>query len=191
GPTLVVIKVRNSGEIIGGYNPLEWLGGGDISLIDYDNYDQCETPNSFIFSLSNRAIPILSRVSSKKEAIIWCGSKGPCFGLKDLHIIPSNFYNNIVCESRNYSYEKKIINKEIFEIEDYEVFQIIDERFSQRINRKFRGSFLFFMRWFGKMFENNSCFQTEFWTTPKGAALITAIITINLFLLYLFFLKIL
>ncbi|CAG8595190.1 2403_t:CDS:2, partial [Acaulospora morrowiae] len=120
GPTLVVIKVRNSGEIIGGYNPLEWRGV--VSLIDYDNFGyRCETSNSFIFSLTNRAIPILSRVASKKEAIIWCGNKGPCFGLKDLRIIPSNSYNNIVCESRNYSYEKKIINKEIFEIEDYEV----------------------------------------------------------------------
>uniref|UniRef100_U9TA04 Uncharacterized protein n=1 Tax=Rhizophagus irregularis (strain DAOM 181602 / DAOM 197198 / MUCL 43194) TaxID=747089 RepID=U9TA04_RHIID len=27
-------------------------------------------------------IPILSRATSKKEAIIWC--KGPCFGLQDL-----------------------------------------------------------------------------------------------------------
>ncbi|CAG8544931.1 13577_t:CDS:2 [Acaulospora morrowiae] len=89
GPTLVVIKVRNSGEIIGGYNPLEWRGVKEkfSLLLDDDDFDhQCETSNSFIFSLTNRAIPILSRVSSKKEAIIWCRSKGPCFGLHDLLI---------------------------------------------------------------------------------------------------------
>ncbi|RIB27947.1 hypothetical protein C2G38_2159257 [Gigaspora rosea] len=86
GPTVVVIKVRNSGEIIGGYNPLE------------------RTSKSFIFSLTNKVFPILSQVSSKEEAII--------------------------C-----NYEKKVISRETFEIEEYEVFQIIDERFSQYINR--------------------------------------------------------
>ncbi|PKK64998.1 hypothetical protein RhiirC2_715611 [Rhizophagus irregularis] len=64
-------------------------------------------------------MPILSRISSKEEAIVWCRNKGPCFGLQDLCIKPlSNV--GIICESRQHSYEKKIINREIFEIEEYE-----------------------------------------------------------------------
>ncbi|CAG8543175.1 10475_t:CDS:2, partial [Acaulospora morrowiae] len=126
GPTLVVIKVRDSAEIVGGYNPLEWCRvkvedslEDDDFTDDYFNH-RCETSNSFIFSLTNRAIPILSRVSSKEEAIVWCKSKGPCFGLQDLCILSSNFSNDIVCESRKYSYEEKIINRETYEIEEYE-----------------------------------------------------------------------
>ncbi|CAG8670491.1 31858_t:CDS:2, partial [Gigaspora margarita] len=140
GPTVVVIKVRNSGEIIGGYNPLKWCRiktkhDERSRLLTYNNdFDhQCRTSNSFIFSLTNQAFPILSQVSSKEEAIIWCRNKGPCFCLQDLHVT-SLRPNNIICKSKKHSYEKKVISRESFEIEEYEVFQIIDERFSQYIN---------------------------------------------------------
>ncbi|GBB93831.1 hypothetical protein RclHR1_02240003 [Rhizophagus clarus] len=137
GPTVVVIKVQDTNEIIGGYNQLDWRSakstGNEPSFLLYHNRDfyneyQCETPSSFIFSLTNRAIPILSRVSSKKEAIIWCKNKGPCFGLQDLWIQNDSPLNNIVGESKQRSYEKKIIDRENFVIEEYEVFQIIDSR---------------------------------------------------------------
>ncbi|CAG8766133.1 16252_t:CDS:1, partial [Gigaspora margarita] len=95
GPTVVIIKVRNSGEIIGGYNPLDWrsvkLTNNENRLLPsniYNNY-RCKTSKSFIFSLlsfSKGAIPRLSRISTKNEAIIWCNNKGPCFGSQDLWI---------------------------------------------------------------------------------------------------------
>ncbi|GES90399.1 BTB/POZ domain-containing protein [Rhizophagus clarus] len=136
GPTVVVIKVRNSGEIIGGYNPLDWRSvklEENSPLLSHNNeiYNdhKCEISSSFIFSLANRAIPTLSRVSSKKEAIIWCGDKGPCFGLQDLWIKNGSLPHIIVGKSKQHSYEKKIINRETFEIEEYEVFRIIDNRF--------------------------------------------------------------
>ncbi|CAG8580894.1 20077_t:CDS:2, partial [Rhizophagus irregularis] len=91
---------------------------------DFYNEYECKTSNSFIFSLTNRAIPTLSRVSS----IIWCKNKGPCFGLRDLWIQNDSPLNNIVGKSKRRSYEKKIINRENFKIEEYEVFQIIDSR---------------------------------------------------------------
>jgi len=84
GPTVVVIKVQNSGEIVGGYNPLEWRSVKKVenkrsSLLSHHNNlyidHECETPNSFIFSLKNQTDPILSRVISEKEAIILCGNK--------------------------------------------------------------------------------------------------------------------
>ncbi|CAB4387709.1 unnamed protein product [Rhizophagus irregularis] len=135
GPTVVVIKVRDSGEIIGGYNPLDWRSvklAENSPLLSYNNeiYNnyKCEISTSFIFSLTNRAIPILSRVSSRKEAIIWCGDKGPCFGLQDLWIQNGSLPHIIVGKCKQRSYEKKIIDRETFEIEEYEVFQIIDNR---------------------------------------------------------------
>ncbi|RHZ85962.1 hypothetical protein Glove_58g82 [Diversispora epigaea] len=141
GPTVIVIKVRDSGEIIGGYNPSEWrrvkIEDERSSLLSHSNdFDyQYQISNSFIFSLTNRSIPILSRISSKKEAITWSRNNGPCFGLQDLRITSERCFNRVFGESRIHSYEKKIICRETFDIEEYEVFQIIDERFSRYINR--------------------------------------------------------
>ncbi|UZO12966.1 uncharacterized protein OCT59_004473 [Rhizophagus irregularis] len=138
GPTVVIIKVRNSGEIIGGYNSLDWRSvkykGSHYNRFYIDH--KCKTSNSFIFSLfssTNGVNPVLSRVTSKKEAIIWCKDKGPCFGLQDLWINNNSMFGR----SKQKYYKKKIINRETFEIEDYEVFQIIDKRFSpyKLINR--------------------------------------------------------
>ncbi|GBC10234.1 hypothetical protein RclHR1_09460007 [Rhizophagus clarus] len=128
GPTVVIIKVQNSGEIIGGYNPLDWRSFNSTKKEPYIDHE-CKTSNSFIFSLSSKSngiIPILSRVTSKKESIIWCKKKGPCFGLQDLWIQ----YNSRTGKSKQSSYENKIIDNETFEIKEYEVFQIIDKRFS-------------------------------------------------------------
>ncbi|GES90415.1 BTB/POZ domain-containing protein [Rhizophagus clarus] len=128
GPTVVIAKVRNSGEIIGGYNSLDWCSFNTLEKESYINYE-CEIPNSFIFSLrslSNGVFPILSRVTSKEEAIIWCKNKGPCFGVQDLWIQ----YNSRTGISKQKSYENKIIDSKTFEIEEYEVFQINDKRFS-------------------------------------------------------------
>jgi hypothetical protein len=159
GSTIVVIKARNTGEIIGGYNPLEWrsvkVEENETSALlshnqDFYNGYKCRASNSFIFSLTNQKIPILSRVSSKKEAIIWYRNRGPCFGLQDLCIKPSEPY--VVCESKQYSYENKIIDREIFEIEEYEVFQV-DKGFSQRIM-----SLIMKIIIITKMFVFNMCF---------------------------------
>ncbi|CAG8606425.1 5497_t:CDS:2, partial [Dentiscutata heterogama] len=135
--TIVIIKVRNSNEIIGGYNPLDWheedliKNKKNIDLFDdvmdeYDEYKFKETSKSFIFSLSslsNGATPRLSRVYSKKKAITLCMNKGPCFGFRDLWIEYSS-PRFAVGISDQHSYETKIIDKNIFEIEEYEVFQI-------------------------------------------------------------------
>ncbi|PKY60714.1 hypothetical protein RhiirA4_484729, partial [Rhizophagus irregularis] len=119
-------------EIIGGYNPLEWrsikIEEDETSRLlshnqDFYNDYKCKASNSFIFSLTNQNFPILSQISSKKVAIIWCRNKGPCFGLRDLCIKPLRPSNNfnVICESRQHSYEKKIINGGTFEIEEYEL----------------------------------------------------------------------
>jgi hypothetical protein len=138
GPTIIVIKVRHPREIIGGYNPLEWCHNKMVederSSLSSRNREfsknyQFKTSNSFIFSLTSRFNPILSRVAFEKEAITWSQNRGPCFGLQDLYIKSSgSFINSIVGKSKQHSYEKKIIDRETFEIEEYEVFQVIDNR---------------------------------------------------------------
>ncbi|RHZ85953.1 hypothetical protein Glove_58g68 [Diversispora epigaea] len=96
GPTVVVIKVRDSGEIIGGYNPLEWchfkIEDERSSLLSHNNdFDhQCKSSNSFIFSLEETRLNIGIARFVKEEAIIWCRNKGPCFGLQDLRINSSD-----------------------------------------------------------------------------------------------------
>lgn len=136
GPTIVIIKVRNLGEIIGGYNPLEWrsvkINENETTPLlpqnnEFYNDFNCKTSNSFIFSLTNRDIPILSRVSSREEAIIWSRNQGPRFGIQDLCINPRLISPNnvgVIGKSSQYSYEKRIINREEFDIEEYEVFEI-------------------------------------------------------------------
>ncbi|CAG8743935.1 14991_t:CDS:2, partial [Gigaspora rosea] len=110
---MLIYRASRDGEIIGGYNPLEWCRikteDERSALLPYNiDFDhQCRASNSFIFSLTNQAFPILSRISSKKEAIIW---------------------------SKNTLTKKKLLAEKFFEIEEYEVFQIIDERYSQYIN---------------------------------------------------------
>ncbi|CAG8764836.1 4701_t:CDS:2 [Dentiscutata erythropus] len=122
GATIVVVKVENSGKVIGGYNPINWSKGkiigndyyGRIIFRDY----RCYTCNSFIFSLTNRNDSILSRVNSPIESIYWSSRKGPYFG-DDLCMSSSSTWNSITR-----FYEHKIISEETFFAEDYEVFQV-------------------------------------------------------------------
>ncbi|CAG8463240.1 21124_t:CDS:2, partial [Gigaspora rosea] len=128
GPTIVTIKIRNSNEIIGGYNPLDW---GENN--ENNDYDFKKSSKSFIFSLfslNNGAIPRLSSISYQKEAIVWSSARGPCFGFKDLWIENNSSQRSALGISEQLSYETGIINKHVFEIEEYEVFQVIHKESS-------------------------------------------------------------
>ncbi|CAG8796901.1 19324_t:CDS:2, partial [Cetraspora pellucida] len=123
GPTVVIIKVLNSKEIIGRYNPLDWRSTGLMndrcsSSNAYDDY-KCKTSKSFIFSLlsfSNRALrkSRLSRISTETKQ---------SFG-------NNSSQRSVSGTSKQHSYEVGIIDKDTFEIEEYEVFKITDKRFS-------------------------------------------------------------
>ncbi|GES80789.1 carbohydrate-binding module family 13 protein [Rhizophagus clarus] len=114
--TVIVTKVKDSNEVIGGYNPVEW---------------KCEfyeaTKDSFIFSFSNNSIEnyILSRVNVKNEEYaIYCGGTnlGPAFD-GDLTIYK---YGPDVLEYKcqRESYEKLITSKNSDILEEFEVFQV-------------------------------------------------------------------
>ncbi|RHZ72846.1 hypothetical protein Glove_236g68 [Diversispora epigaea] len=60
--TIIILKVKDTGEILGGYNPLEWENNND----QWKN-----TTDSFVFSLktANMKNSILSRVSKGRESV--------------------------------------------------------------------------------------------------------------------------
>jgi hypothetical protein len=114
GPTITVASVKNSNEIVGGYNSLDW------NL-------KCEgkTNECFIFSLDKKELEkfILSKVVNENHAIF--RNRGPDFGEKtsDLRLLEGNT-NKGQCHKN--SYEKLIREVEgAFDIDDYEVFKVI------------------------------------------------------------------
>ncbi|RHZ89658.1 hypothetical protein Glove_13g213 [Diversispora epigaea] len=109
---VIVAKVKDSDEIIGGYNPIGW----NSNLRQYSI-----TNDSFIFSLKNGNIEnfILSRVKFSSKAIHYC-SNVACFGADLFKNGNQSFKINFVD-----GYEK-LIRRQTgdFLIDDYEVFQI-------------------------------------------------------------------
>jgi hypothetical protein len=110
--TVTVVKIKDSNEILGGYNPIAWesniLGSYSITI------------NRFIFSFENEN-HVLSRVINEKRAIRNHSFCGPIFGDGDLDLSNSG---NSMCKRT--SYDKSIRKtKNKFFIEELEVFQII------------------------------------------------------------------
>jgi hypothetical protein len=121
--TITVIKVKNSNEILGGYNPIEWKS----------NFGFGNTKGSFIFSFANRENindHIISRVKDEKKAINFGSRYGPSFGYGDLILHGGHGkYDDFYINNSNYckvsSYEKPIRKIDgTFSIEDYEIFQV-------------------------------------------------------------------
>ncbi|POG63805.1 hypothetical protein GLOIN_2v523147 [Rhizophagus irregularis DAOM 181602=DAOM 197198] len=117
--TVAIIKVKDSSEILGGYNPIKWKS----------DYGHGATNDSFIFSfMKNINEYIISRVKEKENAINYWERYGPSFGFGDLIIFGGNvndFKNgNNYCKKK--TYEKNIRETEnTFSVEEYEIFQII------------------------------------------------------------------
>ncbi|RIB13325.1 hypothetical protein C2G38_1743339 [Gigaspora rosea] len=120
--TVVVMKVKGTGEILGGYNPTKW----DKSI---NNWKSCN--DSFIFSLKTRTVrtSTISRVQNPSFAVGNHPNYGPCFGGgRDLAL-----YGEFDQSNENYcrpspTYEKPIRNNtggsSSFCVEEYEVFQL-------------------------------------------------------------------
>ncbi|RHZ48286.1 hypothetical protein Glove_553g23 [Diversispora epigaea] len=128
-PTVLVIKVKETNEILGGYNPLAW----DNSHI---KSKWIQTSDSFIFSLKNGNIPIsiFSKVKNSEMAILNMrkdqqNEYGPHFGDFCMRSFDSNnFTLDNDCYCAHYGHYEKPIRKSssvYFSIEDYEVFEIV------------------------------------------------------------------
>ncbi|CAB4436721.1 unnamed protein product [Rhizophagus irregularis] len=118
--TVTFDKIKETEEIIGGYNPLVWKSsGGYVKIKD-----------SFIYSFKNKnnfKNPILSHVIATNYALYHGSRVGPTFGRDiNIHTFEDDSKEYNYCQCRKRDYEKKIRDKEdFFSIEDYEVFQII------------------------------------------------------------------
>ncbi|RHZ84607.1 hypothetical protein Glove_79g67 [Diversispora epigaea] len=109
---VVVVKAKDTDEILGGYNPIGWNS-------NLNNYSI--TNDSFIFSLKNGSIKnhILSRVKNASRAILsYLQYYGPNFGGGDFCM----YYTNKFYTSQIRSYEK-LIRKTTgqFLADDYEI----------------------------------------------------------------------
>jgi hypothetical protein len=119
GANIVVVKIKNSNQIVGGYNPLDW-----------NRFGWKNTPDSFIFSFSDYKdinTGRISRINNNKYhgAVISDPEWGPVFGKYrkgsscDLCMNPNGEWS-----SYPNSYSRINIPRNHFDIDDYEVFQI-------------------------------------------------------------------
>jgi hypothetical protein len=114
GATIVVVKIKNSKQIVGGYNPLEWYSSGPGR----------STKDSFIYSFTNKTNLQSAKVaySNGGEYSIHSASvNGPVFG-NDLYV---NYHNNpdVWCSYKECYSALKL--PRIMNVVDYEVFQVI------------------------------------------------------------------
>ncbi|EXX53296.1 BTB/POZ domain-containing protein [Rhizophagus irregularis DAOM 181602=DAOM 197198] len=121
GPTIVIAKIANSEKIVGGYNPLDWK-----PILNNDNYYK-STNDSFIFSFTDRNNLQTSKVSyPKKDCQLYSinsySDYGPIFGAgHDLWCHNNGIWT---CSSHTYSIDLPYT----FNANDYEVFQIIEDK---------------------------------------------------------------
>ncbi|EXX73647.1 uncharacterized protein OCT59_021103 [Rhizophagus irregularis] len=123
--TVTIIEVKNSNEILGGYNPIKWDSKSKSTIKHYG-----KTKNSFIFSFKEDINDyILSRVVDESYAVNYFSYYGPSFGIGDLTVFGGLYASDSFCNNTNFCkkffYEKQIRNTfDHFSIEEYEVFQI-------------------------------------------------------------------
>ncbi|CAG8499920.1 1110_t:CDS:2 [Ambispora gerdemannii] len=120
GATVTIAKVKDTHEILGGYNPLNWLCDGKYQ----------STTNSFIFSFINRNA-VVSRVSNQYQsyAIYCCTDNGPRFG-NDL-AFNGDFKNqqSSYCVQNYYELSvRPTASSNNFSVDEFEVFQIVKKQ---------------------------------------------------------------
>ncbi|CAB4377965.1 unnamed protein product [Rhizophagus irregularis] len=114
GATIVVVKVTNSKQIVGGYNPLYW----NTSNSWKSTYD------SFLFSFTNKDNLQSAKVgysNGNAYSVFGHYNFGPVFGDgNDLGFNNEGWYRNRSC-----SYPDVDIPLNKFKTDDYEVFQVV------------------------------------------------------------------
>ncbi|GES81047.1 BTB/POZ domain-containing protein [Rhizophagus clarus] len=114
GATIVVVKVKNSEQIVGGYNPLFWDSSNSLK----------NTKDSFIFSFANKNSLQSAKVvySEYGQNSIQCYLQyGPIFGA-DLHTTYHPTADTWISSVSSYP---TLNLPNTFNIDDYEVFQVI------------------------------------------------------------------
>jgi hypothetical protein len=111
GATIVIAKITNSEQIVGGYNPLFWNEKSNTNK---------STSDSFIFTLTTQTAKV-SYSNGDPNSIQNYSVHGPVFGTSDL------YENNGTSWCSNPHSYPKIDEMPIgkFHVDDYEVFQVI------------------------------------------------------------------
>ncbi|RIA97530.1 hypothetical protein C1645_871285 [Glomus cerebriforme] len=115
GANIVVVKIKNSEQIVGGYNPLFW---------DSSNTSKT-TKDSFIFTFTNKNDPQSAKIAyskGDKDSIQCYSNCGPIFGYNDLYINYDNGDDKWNCNVSSYP-TLNLPNS--IDVDDYEVFQVI------------------------------------------------------------------
>ncbi|RIA80112.1 hypothetical protein C1645_882344 [Glomus cerebriforme] len=119
GATIIIAKISNSDQIVGGYNPLFW-----------DSSSTCKsTKDSFIFSFKNKDDIQSAKVGYSNginsiggfppNGLVFGGGGGGCH----LALYINGWYSN--ANANNKSYPNIGIPSGNFDVDDYEVFQVI------------------------------------------------------------------
>ncbi|RGB35310.1 TLD-domain-containing protein [Rhizophagus diaphanus] len=117
GPTIVVVKIKNSEQIVGGYNPLFWDSSNGFKITD----------NGFIFSFSDKNNLQTATVAYNivRTHSIYCHKTcGPVFGCNDLYINYSINPVYVWCSTCTVCYPTCNFPRKMY-VDDYEVFQVI------------------------------------------------------------------
>ncbi|CAG8490127.1 10292_t:CDS:2 [Racocetra fulgida] len=99
--TVVVFRIRETGEIIGGYNPIEWKTAP--RKLGMPSREYGKTDRGFIFSFKGDK-SIYSEVKNTDKAIYYKDGFGPSWGKHDLSLRNDMAYNyKWYCKQKNYS----------------------------------------------------------------------------------------
>ncbi|KAG9287974.1 hypothetical protein G9A89_017569 [Geosiphon pyriformis] len=102
--TVVVAKIAESGDIVGGYNPTYWV------IKDFETKKYADTPDAFIFNLGNRDNFYVARVARNpsERQIAYRKTNGPYF-YNDL------YFGDKCDERKTCWYEAKNFQPKIFD----------------------------------------------------------------------------
>jgi len=156
GPTVTLIRVRNTGQLIGGYTLFSWSSN--------KNGEWKNSDDNFIFSLGKEMgdqVIQSKQKSGDTNGVYSESGSGPLFGQdfgqplfynfgastparvqwNDLRLHGANFQTNSECCSRQNSYQLPILNGAKngtvnFSVEEYEVFQVVNKS-TQFVNSPF------------------------------------------------------
>jgi hypothetical protein len=110
GATIVVVKIKDSEQIVGGYNSISWDSSGSNK----------STKDNFIFSFTDKANLQSTKLVYSNDSQYKClPNCGPVFGTNDLYID----YN--LAPDVWYSYATTLNLPNTMNVVDYEVFQVI------------------------------------------------------------------
>lgn len=116
GPTLIIIKTKGSNpKVFGGYTEVPWDKSGK----------NIKDEKAFVFDIEDTDCI----KTSNPDFSVFCKSDmGPCFGEggSDISIVNGFLKNKSSCKPKTFQTEKKLGGEETFEVEDIEVYEIID-----------------------------------------------------------------